>query len=65
MSQHDSSEHRAMLSDSVTNFARGVELARVRKLRETKMECDRKVWSQMADLGWLGVLVPEQYGGMG
>lgn len=65
MSQQDISEHRVMLSDSVTNFARGVELARVRKLHETKNECDRKVWSQMAELGWLGVLVPEQYGGMG
>ncbi len=65
MSQQDISEHRAMLSDSVTNFARGVELARVRKLHETKNECDRKVWGQMAELGWLGVLVPEQYGGMG
>ena len=65
MSQQDFSEHRAMLSDSVTNFARGVELARVRKLHETKTECDRAVWKQMAELGWLGVLVPEQYGGMG
>ena len=65
MTQQDFSEHRAMLSDSVTNFARGVELARVRKLHETKAECDRAVWKQMADLGWLGVLVPEQYGGMG
>jgi alkylation response protein AidB-like acyl-CoA dehydrogenase len=65
MSQQDISEHRVMLSDSVTNFARGVELARVRKLHETKNECDRKVWRQMAELGWLGVLVPEQYGGMG
>jgi alkylation response protein AidB-like acyl-CoA dehydrogenase len=65
MSQQDISEHRVMLSDSVTHFARGVELARVRKLHETKNECDRKVWRQMAELGWLGVLVPEQYGGMG
>lgn len=54
-----------MLSDSVTNFARRVELARMRKLHETKKGCDRKVWSQMAELGWLDVLVPEQYGGMG
>jgi len=65
MSQQDISEHRVMLSDSVTHFARSVELARVRKLHETKNECDRKVWNQMAELGWLGVLVPEQYGGMG
>ncbi len=65
MSQQDSSEHRAMLSNSVTDFARGADVARVRKLRETKTECDRAVWRQMAELGWLGVLVPEQYGGMG
>ena len=65
MSQQDFSEHRSMLSNSVTDFARGVNVARVRRLRETKTECDRAVWKQMADLGWLGVLVPEQYGGMG
>ncbi len=65
MAQQDFSEHRVMLSNSVTDFARGVDLARVRKLRETKAECDRKVWRQMADLGWLGVLVPEAYGGLG
>ena len=65
MSQQDFTEHREMLSNSVTDFARGVQLARVRKLHETKAECDRAVWKQMADLGWLGVLVPEQYGGMG
>ena len=65
MSQQDSSEHRVLLSNSVTDFARGVDVARVRKLPETKAECDRAVWKQMADLGWLGVLVPEQYGGMG
>ena len=61
----DQSEHRVMLANSVTDFARGVDLKRVRQLRETKAECDRKLWSQMAELGWLGVLVPEEYGGMG
>lgn len=65
MTEEDISEHRAMLLNSVTDFARSVDVARVRKLRETKTECDRAVWKQMADLGWLGVLVPEQYGGMG
>ena len=59
MSQQDFSEHRAMLLNSVTDFARGVDVARVRKLRDSKTECDRAVWSQMAELGWLGVLAPE------
>jgi len=65
MSQQDSTEHQEMLSNSVTDFARGVDVARVRKLSETKTECDRTKWTEMADLGWLGVLAPEQYGGMG
>lgn len=65
MTQHDFSEHRQMLANSVADFARGVDLKRVRRLRETKGECDRKLWSEMAEMGWLGVLVPEAYGGMG
>ncbi len=65
MTQPDFSEHRVMLSNSVTGFARGVDFARVRKLRDGQTECDRAAWKQMAELGWLGVLVPEPYGGMG
>ena len=65
MSQQDFSEHRVMLSNSVADFARGVDVARVRKLRESQAECDRAAWKQMAELGWLGVLVPEPFGGMG
>ena len=65
MAQEDFTEHRVMLTNSVTDFARNADLVRVRKLRETRAECDRNVWQQMADMGWLGVLVPEQYGGLG
>jgi alkylation response protein AidB-like acyl-CoA dehydrogenase len=59
-------EHRAMLADSVADFAaRGTDIARVRRLRGTAGEYDRKVWKQMAELGWLGILVPESHGGLG
>ena len=59
-------EHRAMLADSVADFAaRGTDIARVRKLRGSAAEYDRAVWKKMAELGWLGILVPEQYGGLG
>lgn len=61
-----SSDHRSLLRDSVADFvARGTDIARVRKLRGTPAEYERVVWSQMAELGWLGVLIPEQYGGLG
>ena len=59
-------EHRGLLADSVADFAaRGTDIARVRKLRGTAAEYDRAIWKKMAELGWLGILVPEQYGGLG
>src|SRR6185295_8826928 len=61
-----SAEQRRMLADSVADFtARATDLARVRKLRGTPAEHDRAVWGRMAELGWLGILVPERYGGLG
>src|SRR4051812_13020797 len=60
------SEHAAMLKESIADFiTRGMDIARVRKLRGTPGEYDRKVWRQMAELGWLGIAIPESYGGMG
>ena len=58
-------EARRMLAESVTAFARGSDLARVRRLRGNPAEHDRAMWKSMAGLGWLGILVPERYGGLG
>jgi alkylation response protein AidB-like acyl-CoA dehydrogenase len=61
-----SAEQRSLLAASVADFvARGTDLGRVRRLRDTPEEYDRAVWSKMAELGWLGILVPEAYGGLG
>ena len=55
-----------MLRDSVADFvARGTDIKRVRRLRGTQPGFESSVWRQMAELGWLGILVPEEYGGMG
>jgi alkylation response protein AidB-like acyl-CoA dehydrogenase len=55
-----------MLKESVTDFVtRGTDIARVRRLRGTPQEYDRAIWKQMAELGWLGIALPESYGGMG
>ena len=59
-------EHARMLRDSVADFVkRGTDVKRVRRLRDTQPGFDREVWRQMAEFGWLGILVPEQYGGLG
>jgi alkylation response protein AidB-like acyl-CoA dehydrogenase len=60
------SDHRRLLADSVADFsARGTDIARVRRLRGSRAEYDRAAWTKMADLGWLGILVPERHGGLG
>jgi alkylation response protein AidB-like acyl-CoA dehydrogenase len=60
------SGHAAMLKASVTDFVtRATDIRRVRALRGSPGEYDRAVWRQMAELGWLGIAVPESYGGMG
>lgn len=60
------SEHARMLRDSVADFVkRGTDIKRVRRLRDTQPGFERQVWKQMAEFGWLGILVPEQFGGLG
>lgn len=59
-------EQRALLAASVADFVeRGTDLARVRRLRGTSTEYERAAWQKMAELGWLAILVPERYGGLG
>ena len=60
------SDHRRLLADSVADFSvRGTDVGRARRLRGTREEYDRAVWGKMAELGWLGILVPERHGGLG
>jgi alkylation response protein AidB-like acyl-CoA dehydrogenase len=60
------SEHAALLADRVADFTtRATDIARVRRMRAEGREIDRALWTRMAELGWLGVLVPEALGGLG
>ena len=38
-------------------------LAEVRRLAETPEGHSRELWKQMGELGFLGLLIPEEYGG--
>jgi len=60
------SEHAALLAQSVGDFVQhGADLPRVRALAQNHAEFDAAQWRQLAELGWLGVLVPESCGGLG
>ncbi len=60
------SEEQRMLADSVGRFAREIyTFENWRKLSETEEGFDRANWARMAELGWLGACLPEEYGGLG
>jgi acyl-CoA dehydrogenase len=40
-------------------------MKRIRALRDDETGFSRELWTAMAELGWLGIVVPEQYGGAG
>lgn len=61
-------EDQSMFRDAAKRFA--ADRAPVSQLRKLRDENDpvgfsREVWKEMADMGWAGVLVPEEYGGAG
>jgi len=59
-------DQRRLLADSVADYCRRSDpLRRARALRDTDPGFDRTAWQEMAALGWLGVTVPEAFGGLG
>src|SRR5688572_4873490 len=55
-----------MLSEVLNRFVtRATTLNRVRGLRGKQPGFDRELWQTLAHQGWLGVHVPEEYGGQG
>ena len=59
-------DEQEMLRDSVRSFlVDKVPLTRVRELMETDAGFDPEVWSEMAQMGWQAMAIPEAYGGAG
>lgn len=53
-----------MLKRSAMDFMRGdAPKLVVEELLETETGMSDGIWKKMADLGWLGILIPEKYGG--
>ena len=61
----DNSDVRRLLRESAASFASRNGVARSRKLRTISPGFDRKVWNELAESGWLGIIIPEQFGGQG
>ncbi len=60
------SEEQADLLEAAERFCRERSpVDKVRKLMEDEMGHDARVWEEIAALGWLGVAIPEEYGGAG
>ena len=61
-------EDQQMFRDAAKRFAaERAPVAQLRKLRDQNdgVGFDRQVWKEMAQMGWAGVLVPEEHGGAG
>jgi len=61
-------EEQKMLSKTAHEFIRErAPAARIRAFRDSADEVgfSRELWNEMAELGWLGLQIPERYEGMG
>ncbi len=60
------SDDQKMLVDTAASFAKKESpVTRLRKLREDELGYEKKVWRQLGELGWLGILFPDELGGFG
>jgi alkylation response protein AidB-like acyl-CoA dehydrogenase len=59
-------DEQAMILDSARDFCRNKSpVAAVRDLLKSESGFDESVWREMAELGWLGLAIPEEFGGSG
>ncbi len=60
------SEAQGDLLEVATEFCRDRSpMSKVRALMESDSGFDAAVWREMADLGWMAIAVPEEFGGVG
>src|SRR5262245_48115908 len=60
------SEEQELLRDEVRKFLDArAPLEQVRKIMETGPGYAPELWQELAELGWLGLVIPEAHGGAG
>ena len=64
--QFELTETQQTLKNTVRKFlAAECPMADVRRLMETDTAFDAALWRKIAEQGWTGMIIPEQYGGFG
>jgi alkylation response protein AidB-like acyl-CoA dehydrogenase len=61
-------EDQLMFRDAAKRFAaERAPITQLRQLRDSRdaVGFSREVWKEMAEMGWAGVLIPEEFGGFG
>ena len=61
-------EEQVMLRDAAAGFlAEKATVANLRELRDEKNEqgFSSEVWAEIAQMGWAGIAIPEEFGGLG
>ena len=59
-------EEQRMLKDTARDFLSSeCPMAFVLKMEEDEEGCTPELWRKMAEMGWMGLIVPEGYGGVG
>ncbi len=62
----DLNDEQKMLAQTVRRFAeREAPSAKIRQIMMTETAYDEGLWKQMAEQGWMGLTVPDEYGGLG
>jgi len=60
------SREQQMLRNAANDFlAKECPKARVREIEKSADGHDRALWEKMGELGWMGLIIPEAYGGSG
>jgi alkylation response protein AidB-like acyl-CoA dehydrogenase len=58
-------EEQQMLKDAAKSFIQEqAPITRFRKVRDANLDgFDKDLWKEMVDMGWTGIIVPEEFGG--
>ena len=61
----DFSEEQNLLREQARRFLSDNAEGKARKILEGDEPFDCDLWQDMAELGWMGTVIPEEFGGIG